>query len=74
MAVAKASILMSMPSILAEAATGAVSLAIGLLSIPPLLGAGSAVDAAIPVADLVIVGVRALREKPPHVAGDRETG
>jgi hypothetical protein len=74
MAVAKVFMLTSMPFILAEAATGAVSLATGLLSIPPLLGAGSAVDAAILVAGLVIAGVRALREKPPHVAGNRETG
>ena len=74
MAVAKAFTITSLPFILAEAATGAMSLATGLLPIPPLLGVGSAVDAAILVAGLVIVGVRALREKPPYVAGDGETG
>ena len=49
---------------LAEAVTGMVSFATGQLSIPPLVGAGTLVDAAILVAGLVFALVRSLRRKP----------
>jgi len=73
-AAAKAFMSTSMPFVLAEAATGVMSLATGLLSIPPLLGTGMAVDVVILVAGLGVAGVRAIREKPPQVAGIKETG
>lgn len=43
-----------MPFVLAEAATGVVSFLTGHLSIPPLLGAGSAVDLSILIAGLLV--------------------
>jgi hypothetical protein len=54
MAVAKAFMLTSMPFVLAEAATGVLSLLTGQLSIPPLVGAGTAVDLAILLAELAV--------------------
>ena len=60
-AVAKALILTSMPFVLAEAATGIISLATGQLSIPPVLGIGTAIDSGILVTGLVIALARMLR-------------
>ena len=50
----KAFALTALPFVLLEAATGVVSLATGLLSIPPMLGIGTAVDSAILVAGLAV--------------------
>jgi len=58
--VVKASAITSMPFVLAEAGTGVVSLLTGLLSIPPLLGAGTAIDLAILTAGLAISLLRIL--------------
>ena len=52
----------SAPFVLAEAATGIVSLVTGQLSIPPILGPGTAVDSAILVAGIAVSLVRAGRE------------
>ena len=54
MAVAKAFVIMSLPFVLAEAATGIVSFMTGELSIPPLLGLGTALDFAIFMSGLVV--------------------
>jgi len=60
MAVAKALAIASMPFVLAEAGTGVVSLLTGLLSIPPLLGVGTAIDLAVLTAGLAVSLYRAL--------------
>jgi len=62
MAVAKTFMLTSMPFVLAEAATGVVSFLTGQLSMPPLVGAGTAVDLAILLAGLAVAMLRALRK------------
>jgi PKD repeat protein len=61
-AVAKAFALVSMPFILAEVATGAVSFLTGQLSMPPAVGMGTAVDLAILLAGLAVAMLRALRK------------
>ena len=48
----------SLPFALLEAATGVVSFLTGLLSIPPLLGIGTAVDVAILISGLAVVAFR----------------
>jgi len=53
-----------MTFVVAEAVIGIVSFATGLLSIPPLIGVGTLVDAAILVAGLVFAPVRSLRRNP----------
>ena len=58
----KAFAITSMPFVLAEAGTGVVSLLTGLLSMPPLLGAGTAIDLAILTAGLAISLFKALRK------------
>ena len=62
--VAKAFMLTSIPFVLAEAATGVVSFLTGQLSIPPLIGAGTAVDLAILLAGIVVAILRIVRTKP----------
>lgn len=54
----KAFAITSLPFVLAETATGIVSLATGLLSIPPLIGLGLPVDAAILVMGVVVAVMR----------------
>jgi len=63
MAVAKALMIVSMPFVLAEAATGVVSFLTGQLSIPPLLGIGTAVDLAILLVGLAVAVAFALRNR-----------
>ena len=55
----------SLPFVLAEVATGVVSFATGLLSIPPVIGIGTAVDVGILVAGVAVaVGrLRVVRSK-----------
>lgn len=57
--------LTSLPFVLAEAATGVVSLLTGLLVIPPLLGWGMAVDAGILLAGVVASSFRVHKWTPP---------
>jgi len=63
MAVAKGFAIMSLPFVLAEAVTGIVSLLTGQLSMPPLLGLGTAIDAGVLVSGLAVTAVRATRTK-----------
>jgi PKD repeat protein len=70
MAVAKAFIFISLPFILAEAATGVVSLLTGQLSMPPIIGLGTAVDLLVLVVGLV-VGVHRILRKAPSLAEGR---
>ncbi len=65
MAVMKAFMVTSMPFVLAEAGTGVVSFLTGQLSIPPLVGTGTAVDLAILVSGLVVTVLRVMMTKPP---------
>jgi hypothetical protein len=65
MAVVKAFTFVSMPFVLAEAATGVLSLLTGQLSIPPPVGAGTAIDLAILVSGLAVIVLRAVLTKPP---------
>ena len=55
---AKAFTVFSLPFVLAEAGTGILSYATGMLSIPPLIGLGTAVDLLILIAGLVAVIAR----------------
>jgi len=64
MAVTKAFMFTSMPFVLAEAATGVASFLTGQLSMPPLVGAGTAVDLAILLAGIVVAILRIVRTKP----------
>ncbi len=63
MAVAKAFMFTSLPFVLAEAATGVASALTGHPSIPPPIGAGTVVDAAILVAGLSVALVSATRTR-----------
>jgi hypothetical protein len=63
MAVVKAFAITSMPFVLAEAATGMLSLLTGQLSMPPLVGAGTAVDLAILLAGIVVAILRIVRTR-----------
>ncbi len=63
MAVVKAFMFTSLPFVLAEAATGVASVLTGQLSVPPPLGAGTVVDAAILAAGLSVALVRATRTR-----------
>ena len=69
MAVVKAFTIASMPFVVAEAATGVVSFLTEHLSIPPLVGAGTAVDLAILLAGIVTAILRIVKTKP---SGARE--
>jgi len=64
-AVAKAFMLLSLPFILAEVATGIVSWLSGELKIPPLVGLGVAIDLVILLAGLGIAVAWATRSGPP---------
>lgn len=57
--------LISLPFVFLEGATGVVSLLTGLLAIPPLLGAGMAVDLGILLAGIAISVYRVLKWTPP---------
>jgi len=59
MAVVGAFMITSLPFVLAEAGTGAISLATGQLSMPPLIGTGTLVDSAILATGLLIALVKA---------------
>jgi hypothetical protein len=65
MAVAKAFAFASLPFVVAEAGTGIVSLFTGQLSIPPLMGVGTAVDLSILMAGISVAMLRALRPETP---------
>jgi len=65
MAVAKAFLIASLPFVVAEAGTGIVSLFTGQLSIPPLMGVGTAVDLSILMAGISVAILRALRPETP---------
>ena len=64
MAVVKAFVMTSMPFVFAETVTGIVSFLTGLLSIPPSVGIGTAMDMAILLAGLVVGIARALMTEP----------
>jgi hypothetical protein len=72
MAVAKAFTITSLPFVLIETATGMVSFLTGLLSIPPLVGVGTAVDVAILLAGIIVAVLRIVRIKPSG-AGETNT-
>ena len=62
----------ALPFAVAEGVTGVVSLLTGLLSVPPIIGAGTVVDVGILVAGLTWFGVRVHRRPPspaPHGSG-----
>ncbi len=59
----KAFLLTVLPFLAAEAATGVVSLATGLLSIPPGIGLGTAVDLGLLVAGLMVALLRVWRAR-----------
>lgn len=59
----KALAVFALPFVLSEAATGVVSSLTGLLSIPPLLGLGTAVDSAILLTGLAVGVHRGLRAR-----------
>jgi len=63
MAVMKAFAITSMPFVLAEAGTGIISFATGLLSIPPLIELGLPVDVAVLVTGVVVAVMRPLAAK-----------
>jgi subtilase family serine protease len=69
MAVVKAFTITSLPFVLAEAATGVVSLLTGQLSIPPLVGAGTAVDSTILLAGMVTAILRIVRIRSSGAGG-----
>jgi hypothetical protein len=69
MAVAKAFILTSMPFVAAEAATGVVSFLTGQLSMPPIVGAGTAIDLAILLAGIFIAALRAVKTEKEEAGG-----
>ncbi len=56
----------ALPLVFAEAATGVVSLFTGLLAIPPLLGAGTAVDLGILFVGVAVLVHRVRMWKPPQ--------
>ncbi len=59
----------SLPFVLAEAATGVVSLLTGLLSIPPILGAGTIVDLSILTVGLVVTFLRGRKHRSSRASG-----
>jgi len=67
MAVMQAFAIFSLPFVLAEAGTGIISLLTGLLSVPPLLGAGTAIDLAILVAGIVVAYYRIRKTAPRNI-------
>jgi hypothetical protein len=63
MAVAKAFLIISMPFVLLETATGMISFFTGELSIPPLVGLGAVADIAILLAGLGVAILQALKAR-----------
>ncbi len=61
----KALAVFGLPFVVLEAGTGVVSLLTGLLSIPPVLGPGTAVDLAILAAGLAMAAYRGVRARAP---------
>jgi hypothetical protein len=75
MAMAKAFTFTCLPFVIAEAATGVVSLLTGELSMPPYVGVGTAVDLVILMTGLVIAVLRVLKAKPTKTeAADEPPG
>jgi len=66
-ALLKAFMFMSLPFVIAEAATGVASLLTGELSMPPVAGSGTAIDLAILLSGVVVAILRATRKKPSGV-------
>jgi hypothetical protein len=58
-----------LPFVIAEAATGVVSLATGALSIPPMMGAGLVVDVAILIIGILIILAILMKGKPVATYG-----
>jgi hypothetical protein len=58
----------ALPFVLAEAGTGVLSFFTGWLSIPPLLGLGTAVDLAILLVGLAVDGFRVRRRLSARAA------
>lgn len=74
MAVAKTSAIVSLPFILTEILTGALSFVTGELRLPPAIGVGTAVDLAILVAGLsvlIVLSRRSAKRLPGSEAPDR---
>ena len=67
-AVLNALALFALPFVLLEAGTGIVSLFSGILSIPPLLGVGTAVDLTILLTGIAVVMYRGAKGRPPWPA------
>ena len=65
MAVVKTFVLTSLPFVMAEAMTGAVSFLTGELRIPPYIGVGTAVDFVILLAGLGAAILTALKARQP---------
>jgi len=72
-AVAKAFVFTSMPFVFAETMTGTASLLTGRLSIPPLVGAGTAVDLAILLTGMAAAILRIVGTKPLGAGETRMT-
>jgi len=64
MAAVKAFAIASLPFVFVEAGTGIISLATGVLTIPPLIGIGTGVDLAILLAGMVVAVLRLRGEAP----------
>jgi hypothetical protein len=62
-----------LPFVIAEAATGVISLATGLLSIPPIAGAGLIVDVAILVIGILVILAILMKGKPAATYGTEPT-
>lgn len=73
MAVTKAFAITSIPFVLAEAATGVASFFTGQLPMPPLVGAGTAVDLAISFAGIAVAILRIVRTKPSGAEATNKT-
>jgi len=67
MAVMKVFTFTSMPFVVAEAATGIASLLTGQLSMPPVVGVGTAIDLAILLAGTVFAILQIVRTEPSEV-------
>jgi heme A synthase len=66
MAVVKTFAIISLPFVLLETATGVISFLTGELSIPPLLGVGTAIDLIILFAGVAAAALRLLKTKKPR--------
>ncbi len=63
MAVMKAFMITSLPFVIAETVTGTASRLTGVLCIPPAIGFGTAVDAAILTIGVSVLAARTIRKK-----------